>query len=177
MIALRRLSPLGSGLNRSGSSPPSPVLRLAAEPVHGDGQGLVRLGRDRAVAHRAGGEPLDDRLDRLDLLDRHRLALVELELEQAAERAEPLVLLVDQRGVLLEDVVAAGLGGVLEPEDGLGVEQVVLAVAPPLVLAALEELDRPDVAAGVGPVVVVERLARRSPPGRSRRPATAVLSK
>ena len=112
------------------------MLRLAAQPVHGDGQRLVRLGRDRAVAHRPGGEPLDDRLDRLDLLDRHRLALVELELEQAAERAEPLVLLVDQAGVLLEDVVPARLGGVLEPEDGLGVEQVVLAVAAPLVLAA-----------------------------------------
>ena len=135
LIALRLLSPLGSGLNRAGVLAPFAGVDLAAEPVHGDGQGLVRLGRDRAVAHRAGGEPLDDRLDRLDLLDRHRLRLVELEREEAAERAEPLVLLVDQLGVLLEDVVPARLGGVLEPEDGLGVEQVVLAVAAPLVLA------------------------------------------
>ena len=45
---------------------------LAAEPVHRDGEGLVRLLRDRAVGHRAGGEPLDDLGDRLDLLDRHR---------------------------------------------------------------------------------------------------------
>ena len=80
-------------------------------------------------------------------------------------------------GVLLEDVVAAGLGGVLEPEDGLGVEQVELAVAAPLVLAPFRGAGRPDVAAGVGAAVVVERLVRRSPPGRCRRPATAVLSK
>ena len=38
--------------------------------------------------------------------------------------------------VFLEDVVPAGLRGVLEPEDGLGVEEVILAVAAPLVLAA-----------------------------------------
>ena len=135
------------------------MFDLAAHPVHGDGQGLVRLGRDRAVAHGAGGEPLDDRLDRLDLLDRHRLALVEPEREQAAQRAEPLVLLVDQPGVFLEDVVPARLRGVLEPEDRLGVEQVVFAVAAPLVLAPLEQPGRPDVAAGEGAVVVVERLA------------------
>ncbi len=45
---------------------------LAAEAVHRDRQRLVRLLADRAVGHRAGGEALDDRLDRLDLVDRHR---------------------------------------------------------------------------------------------------------
>ena len=34
---------------------------LGAEAVHGDGERLVRLLRDGAVAHRAGGEALDDR--------------------------------------------------------------------------------------------------------------------
>ena len=97
------------------------------------------------------------------------LQRVELEVEQAAEGAEPLVLVVDELGVLLEDVVAARLGGVLEPEDGLGVEQVELAVAAPLVLAALFEQLGADLAVGVGAAVVVERLARRSPPGRRRR--------
>ena len=47
-------------------------VRLPAEHVHGDGEGLVGLGGDGAVAHRAGGEPLDDRADRLDLLHRDR---------------------------------------------------------------------------------------------------------
>src|SRR5206468_639359 len=95
---------------------------------------------------------------RLDLLDRHRRAPVESEAEEAAERAQPLGLLVDHPGVLLEDVVAAGLGRVLEPEDGLGVEQVEFAIAAPLVLAALEELDRPDIAAAIGAAVMGERL-------------------
>ena len=44
------------------------------EPVHRDRERLVRLLADRAVAHRAGVEPLDDLADRLDLLDRHRRA-------------------------------------------------------------------------------------------------------
>ena len=63
-----------------------------------------------------------------------------LEAEQAAQRHQPLGLLVDARGVLLEDVVAPGPGRVLQAEDGLGVEQVRLALAPPLVLAADVEL-------------------------------------
>ena len=114
-------------------------VRLAAEPVHRDREGLVGLLADRAVGHRAGGEPLDDLGDRLDLVDRDRGATQRvgvLEAEQAAQRHQPLGLLVDARGVLLEDVVAPGAGGVLEPEDRLGVEQVRLALAAPLVLAA-----------------------------------------
>ena len=35
-------------------------VALAAEAVHRDGQRFVGLGRDRAEAHRAGAEPLDD---------------------------------------------------------------------------------------------------------------------
>ncbi len=66
---------------------------------------------------------------------RDRRAAV-LEAEQAAQRHEPLGLLVDPAGVLLEDVVLPGAGGVLEAEDRLRVEQVRLALAAPLVLAA-----------------------------------------
>ena len=51
-----------------------------------------------------------------------------------------LGLVVDQRGVLLEDVVAARSRGVLQLVDGLGVEQVHLALAAPLVLATEFEL-------------------------------------
>jgi len=96
--------------------------------------------------------------------------------ENRRARAQPLVLLVDEPGVLLEDVVPARLGGVLKPEDGLGVEQVKLAVAAPLVLASLEQPGRPDVAARKGAVMVMERFAaissRPTPPTRD-----AVLSK
>ena len=46
-------------------------VRLAADAVHRDRQRGVRLARDRAVAHRAGGEALDDVDRRFDLFDRH----------------------------------------------------------------------------------------------------------
>src|SRR5258705_8493234 len=49
-------------------------VRLAADPVHGDRQVLVRLARDRPDRPRAGLEALHDRGDRLDLLDRDRRA-------------------------------------------------------------------------------------------------------
>ena len=48
-------------------------VRLAAEAVHRDRQRLVRLARDRAERHRAGGEALDDLLGGLDLVERDRL--------------------------------------------------------------------------------------------------------
>ena len=44
-----------------------------ADPVHRDRQRLVRLAAERAEAHRAGGEALDDLGGGLDLLERHRL--------------------------------------------------------------------------------------------------------
>ena len=72
-------------------------VRLGAEAVHGDGQRLVGLGRDRAVAHRPGREAAHDRVHRLDLVDRDRLAGAVLELEQAAQRGQPLRLVVDER--------------------------------------------------------------------------------
>ncbi len=45
-------------------------------------------------------------------------------------------MIVDEGGVLLEDVVAALSGGVLQLEHRVGVEEVVLALSAPLVLAA-----------------------------------------
>ena len=56
--------------------------------------------------------------------------------EQAAQRHQPPRLVVDQRGVLLEDLVPAAAGRVLQLEHRLRAEQVRLALAPPLVLAA-----------------------------------------
>ena len=132
-------------------------VALAADRVHRDGQRLVGLHADRAVAHRPGGEALDDLADRLDLVDRHRRPHAVLEGEQPAQRGQPAGLVVDQRGVLLEDVVALGPGGVLQLEHRLRVEQVHLALAPPLVLAA--ELE-PAVGALLGPRRVGGGVAR-----------------
>ena len=82
-------------------------------------------------------------------------ALAVLELEQAAQRGELLRLVVDAGRVLLEDVVALRARGVLQLEHRLGVEEVVLALAAPLVLAA-----RPQVAVGrlLGTVEVGEAV-------------------
>ena len=45
-------------------------IRLAANTVHGNRQRAVRLGRDRAERHGAGGETLDDLAGRLNFLER-----------------------------------------------------------------------------------------------------------
>src|SRR6202008_4446786 len=50
-----------------------PAVRPATQPVHRDGQCLVRLGGDRAVAHRAGGKALDDFAGRSGRLEWARL--------------------------------------------------------------------------------------------------------
>ena len=99
----------------------------------------MRLLADRSVRHGSRGEPLHDRLDRLDLVDRHRRARA-LEADQSPQCRQPRPLVIDQPGVLLEDRVLPGPGGVLQLEYRRRVEQVVLALAPPLVLAAPVEI-------------------------------------
>ena len=81
-------------------------------------------------------------VDRFDLVDRDRRhrRVAGLQLEQAAQRREVLALVVDQPGVLLEDRVLAAARRVLQLEHRVGVEQVVFAVAPPLVFAAPFEI-------------------------------------
>ena len=59
-------------------------VRPAAEPVHRDRQGLVGFGGDRAVAHRSGGEPLDDLAGGLDLVEGNRGPDAVAELQQPA---------------------------------------------------------------------------------------------
>ena len=110
-------------------------VALSADRVHGDRERLVRFGRDRSVAHGPGGEALHDVGDALDLLDRNRTASGGIELEETAQRGQMLRLIVDETGVLLEDVVSLRAGRVLQLEDGFRVEQVVFAFASPLVLA------------------------------------------
>src|SRR5215813_10289953 len=53
-------------------------IAFAADAVHRDGERGVRLGRDRAERHGAGGEALDDVGGRLDFLERHRLDVAAL---------------------------------------------------------------------------------------------------
>ena len=139
LIALRRRSPFSSGSKRCGSSPPSPLFDLRAEPVHRDGQGLVGLGADRSERHRAGDEARDDRGRRLDLVerDRRRPAVRARgrprsvhERARPRRRTQPL-----ERPRTRSRVVRARDRGLQRGDRGR-VPLVPLAAAPPLVLAA-----------------------------------------
>ena len=77
-------------------------VRLAAEAVHRDRERLVGLARDRAEAHRAGAEALDDLARGLDLLERNRLAPRGPQLEQPAQRGVARRFVVDDARVLAE---------------------------------------------------------------------------
>ena len=74
LMALRAAVAVGVGREAGRVFAPLARVALAADAIHGDGQCLVRFLRDRAVRHRAGGEPLDDLLGRLDFVERHRLS-------------------------------------------------------------------------------------------------------
>ena len=68
-------------------------VRLAADAVHRDGERGVRLTRDRAERHGAGGEALDNIDGRLDLVERNRrppVFLGALDAEEAADRQQRL---------------------------------------------------------------------------------------
>ncbi len=130
---------IGVALEPRGVFAPLAGVAPAADPVQGDGERLVRLLADAAEAHRAGEEPLDDLLGRLDQLQGDRLASL-ADLEQPAQGAEGAFLVVGREGELLVAGELLVLDGVLELLDGLGVPHVVFAPAPPHLLAAAVEL-------------------------------------
>ncbi len=111
-------------------------VALAADAVHGHGQGGVRLGADRAQRHGAGGEALDDFGGGLDLVHRDGLGRIDLELEQAAQRHVAAALVVDDLGVLLVRPPTVGARAVLQLGDGVGAPHVLLAARAPGVFAA-----------------------------------------
>ena len=100
---------------------------LAADAVHGDSHALMGLLGDGAVAHGTGLEPLDDGFHRLHLVDGDTAVLGELEAQQTPQGVG-LVSEVHQGGVLLENLVTALPGGLLQEQDGLGIVHVVLFV-------------------------------------------------
>src|SRR5581483_2613656 len=109
-------------------------IALATDAVHGDREGLVRLLADRAVGHGACLEASDDAVDRLDFIEGYGLR--RRELQQAAQCRERARLLIDQLGVGLVGCVVARAHRLLQAVDRLRIEQVMLAVGPPLIHAA-----------------------------------------
>ena len=97
----------------------------AVDAVHGDGQALVLLPADGAVAHGAGVEAREDALHGLDLVKRHGLRLGR-EVHEVAQ-GDGATGAVHPGGKLLELLVAALAASVLQQVDGLGVDEVLLA--------------------------------------------------
>src|SRR5262249_52447649 len=129
-------------------------VRLAADPVHRDRKRGVRLARDRAERHRAGGETPDDVLRRFDLVERHGLALVLLgilDAEQAADGQKPLRLFIQDLGVGPITVVRIAAHRVLQQRYRLRGPGVILAARAVGILAA-------DVERGLVDRRVAERI-------------------
>src|SRR5450830_1198016 len=102
-------------------------VRLAADAVHGNGQGRVGFRGDRAHRHGAGSEALDDFLGRFHFVQRDGFRRIDLELEQAAQGQVTATLVVDDLRVFLVGVEVVGAGGVLQLGDGVRRPQVVFA--------------------------------------------------
>ena len=86
---------------------------LAADAVHGDGQALVGLLRNRAVAHGAGLEPMDDGTDRLHLLDGDTAVFIVPQVQQSPQGVG-LVGGIHQGGIGFEGLVIPFPGGLLQ---------------------------------------------------------------
>ena len=93
---------------------------------------------DGAVGHGTCFEALTDRFDRFDFVQRNRL-VIELEVEQAAQRTEVFRLIVYGLAVLLEGGIVTIATSSLQRMNGSGVEEVEFAVATHLILATCRE--------------------------------------
>ena len=128
-------------LKRTGSSPPSPVLLLPPMRFMAMASVSCASARDRAIRHRSGRKPLDDLLRRLDFVERHR-RLGRFEFQQAAQREQLPLLIVDHAAELAKLLAAVQARGMLQLGDDLRAENVRLALAAPLILSADVERQR-----------------------------------
>ena len=103
-------------------------IGAGADGVHRDRQGLVRLGGQRAVAHRAGLEALYDLRGGFHFVDRDRVARRH-ELQEPAQRVRPLRVVHKVR-VLPEFLIRVLPHRSLQRDDRLGTVHVVLFVVP-----------------------------------------------
>ena len=106
------------------------------EAVHCDGEGFVSFLGNRAVGHRTGLESLHDFGGGLDFINRDRLAFVDLEFHESADRVEIFGLIIDQLGIFLEQVEVPQFGGLLEEVNCLRVKEMTFAVGTPLIDSA-----------------------------------------
>src|ERR1700683_1693249 len=81
-------------------------VTFATDPIHRDGEIFVRFLANGAERHRARFESLYDLCRRLNFLDRNR-RLRWFEFEQAAQRRELTIIVIDCGSVILEKIVVA----------------------------------------------------------------------
>ena len=98
-------------------------VALAADAVHGDGEGFMRFLADGTVRHRAGLEAFDDRFHRFHFLDGNGLGR-ELQPHEASQGRHPFRLIVDQFCVLFECGVIVVAARLLQEVDRFGVKQM-----------------------------------------------------
>ena len=111
-------------------------IALTADAVHRHRERAVRFGADRAERHCTSREALDDLARRLDLVDGNRLARIELEFEQPAQRHVAARLVVDDLSVFLVGLELVGARAVLQLGDCVGRPHVLFAANAPRVFAA-----------------------------------------
>ena len=103
------------------------AVGFSMDLVHGDGQRLMGLLGNGSVGHGAGLEPGHDGIYRLHILNGN--AFFRPYKIQLAPEVDLLPLLVHHPGILLEHVITAPPGGLLQHVDGLRVVQMLLAAA------------------------------------------------
>ena len=120
----------------------APFAGVAAGPdlVEGQGDGLVGLAAQGAVAHGRALEALENALHRFDLFQRDAAVFGVVERQQAAQVDAVFPHVVHRVGELLEGPVIALKAGFAEEVDGLGVEQVLFAPGAVLVRAGACQL-------------------------------------
>ena len=110
------------------------AVALAAQPVHGDGQALMRFLAKGTIAHGTGLEALDDRILAFHLVQRNGRA-VGPQVHQAAEGSLALAS-IEFGGILPEQAVVVIPYGLLEHVDGFRVIEVVFLLPAPLKFSA-----------------------------------------
>ena len=111
-------------------------IALAADTVHGNGEGGVCFGRNRTERHRARGKALHDFFSGFDFIQRNGFGGVDFEFKQTAQRQMALALVVDDFRVLFVRVEIVGAGAVLQLGDGIGCPHMLFTTGTPCVFAA-----------------------------------------
>ena len=84
----------------------------------------MRFFADRAIGHRPGFKAVDDRLDRLDFFDWDG-SFGKFEVQQTPQRAQAPGLVIDQAGIIFENLVVVIPTGLPQLINCLRVEQVI----------------------------------------------------